>query len=107
MKTIIIAVLILLTITFTLKSLNTTFVKEPRIQSAVKEIKIQSVKDSFASCKSFALEDYDSMWETSCLDLGMKESCLLPTQTAEIYNKALRDKNEECFDIYKLELSII
>ena len=107
MKKIIIIVAVILAIIYILTTLNRIFVIEPRNRTMAKSIKAELVRDDYVQCKLDAAKNYDHMWESSCMDLGEGTSCLLAPDTANTYNGILEKANDNCLEIYKLELGAI
>ena len=76
-------------------------------QEQVKEFKIEDAKRDYAMCLDNSYKAYSTNWDTHCEMLGKGSDCGLPTATSKNINEAHDKANDDCMELYKLELSNI
>lgn len=103
-KTTTVLIFVALLLTISLSVLNNIFVTQPRVQAAIKEVNIGTIKNVYAQCISNGEDNYSRMWDNSCLSLGKGKDCMLPDDTANTYTAILKESRNTCLELYKLDM---
>lgn len=73
----------------------------------VKEFKIEDAKRDYAICLDYSYQAYSENWDKHCTMIGKGADCGLPTATSNNLSSLKAKANDDCMELYKLELSNI
>lgn len=76
-------------------------------QEEVKKFKIEDAKREYALCLDYSYQAYVENWDKHCEMLGKDADCGLPTATSKDLGALKTKANDDCMELYKLELSNI